>query len=76
MMNYTVELVAHAIYAAERGAYLWDNEPAICKERFRHYAHNAINLLKEDIGVLLQALEESRPSERQGILQVAWSAAE
>jgi hypothetical protein len=68
MMDYRIELVAQAIYEAEQGARLWDNEPAICKERFRHYAHNAIDLLKEDIGVLLQALEESRTSECHGRL--------
>jgi hypothetical protein len=71
MMNYKVELVAHAIYAAERGAYLWENEPAICKERFRQRAHNAINLLKEDIGVPLQAMAESRTSDCHGRLRVA-----
>jgi phage terminase Nu1 subunit (DNA packaging protein) len=76
MMDYKIELVAQALYEAEQSASLWDNEPAICKERFRHYAHNAVDLLKEDIGVLLQALEESRSSERRGRLQVARSAAE
>jgi hypothetical protein len=68
MMNYKVELVAQAIYEAEQGVRLWEDEPAICKERFRHFAHNAINLLKVDIGVLLQALEESRTRERHGRL--------
>jgi hypothetical protein len=35
---------------------LWDNEPAIRKERFREYARNAIDLLDEDINILLLAL--------------------
>jgi phage terminase Nu1 subunit (DNA packaging protein) len=73
-MNYKVELVAQAIYEAKQSARLWDNEPAICKERFRHYAHNSIDLLKEDIGVLLQALEESRTRERHGRLRMASSS--
>jgi hypothetical protein len=58
-MDYTVELVAQAIYEAEQTAYRWDDEPAIRKERFREYARNAINLLGEDIGVLLFALKET-----------------
>ena len=58
-MNYQVEFVAQAIYEAEKSGRLWTNEPAINKERFRHYAHNAIRLLNEDICVLLHALEKS-----------------
>jgi hypothetical protein len=34
MMDYKIELVAQALYEAEQSASLWDNEPAICKERF------------------------------------------
>jgi hypothetical protein len=58
-MDYTVELVAQAIHDAEQTAFRWDDEPAICKERFREYARNAINLLGEDIGVLVLALKEA-----------------
>ncbi len=56
-MDYTIEQVAQAIHEAENEGCLWANEPAIRKERFREYARNAINLLGEDIGVLLGALE-------------------
>jgi len=59
-MDYKVELVAQAFYEAERDTVcLWDNESAVRKERFREFARNAINLLNEDIGVLLLALEQS-----------------
>ena len=58
-MDYTVELVAQTIYEAEQTAYRWDDEPAIRKERFREYARNAINLLGEDIGVLIFALNKT-----------------
>jgi hypothetical protein len=59
-MDYMVELVAQAFHDAEQQAFEWDNEPAPRKARFREYARNAINLLDEDIGVLLLALEESK----------------
>ena len=65
-MNYTIELVAQAIHDAEHAACRWDDETAIRKERFREYARNAINLLGEDIGVLLLALEEATPGKRMG----------
>jgi hypothetical protein len=55
-MDYKIELVAQAIHEAEQAACLWDNEPAIRKERFREYARNAIDLLDEDINILLLAL--------------------
>ena len=65
-MDYKVELVAQAFYEAEHDiACLWDNEPAACKERFREFARNAINLLNEGIGVLLLALEQSTVRERR-----------
>ena len=65
-MDYRIELVARAFYDAEHDASSWDHEPAILKRQFREYARNAINLLNEDIGVLLLALEQStgeRPGE-------------
>jgi hypothetical protein len=63
-LDYKVELVAQAFYEAEHSAaFLWDNESALCKERFREFARNAIRLLNEDIGVLL-ALEQASPGER------------
>jgi hypothetical protein len=55
-MDYKIELVAQAIHEAEQVACLWDNEPAVRKERFREYARNAIDLLDEDINILLLAL--------------------
>jgi hypothetical protein len=58
-MDYTIELVAQAIHEAEPGAGPWHSEPTDCKERFREYARNAIQLLDEDIGVLLLALREA-----------------
>jgi hypothetical protein len=58
-MHYTIELVAQAIHEAEQAVCRWDDESTIRKERFREYARNAINLLGEDIGVLLLALQES-----------------
>lgn len=65
-MDYQVELVARAFYDAEYEGFSWDHEPEILRKQFREYAHNAINLLDEDIGVLLLALEEAtdeRPRE-------------
>ena len=70
-MNYTVELVAQAIHDAEQATCQWDDEPAIRKERFREYARNAINLLGEDIGVLLLALQESTAEARSGSSRAA-----
>ncbi|WP_201861883.1 hypothetical protein [Microvirga soli] len=55
----TVELVARAIYEAEKHGSSWDNGPATSKERSREYARNAIRLLNDDIGVLLFALNEA-----------------
>jgi hypothetical protein len=63
-MDYKVELVAQALYEAELEVPLWDNLPALRKERFREFARNAINLLHDDIGVLLLALEQSSAEER------------
>jgi hypothetical protein len=65
-MDYKVELVAQALHEAEQAPCLWINEPSIRKERFREYARNAINLLGEDIGVLLFALEKSVAETRAG----------
>jgi len=59
-MDYKVELVARALHQAEPRAYHWDDETMTGKDRFREYARNAINLLDEDIGVLLWALEKDR----------------
>jgi hypothetical protein len=58
-MDYKVELVAQALYEAESEVPSWDNLPALRKERFREFARNAINLLHDDIGILLLALEQS-----------------
>ncbi|WP_247654349.1 hypothetical protein [Microvirga sp. HBU67558] len=58
-MDYTIELVAQAIHEAEQVACRWDDEPAIRKERFKQFAHNAISLLGDDIGVLPLALQEA-----------------
>ncbi len=63
-MDYKVELVARAFHEADPEARLWANEPAVCKEQFRKFARNAINLLNEDIGVLLLALETASAEER------------
>lgn len=63
-MDYKVELVARAFHEAEPEAGLWDNELAAVKQRFREFARNAIDLLNEDIGVLLLALEQSTADER------------
>jgi phage terminase Nu1 subunit (DNA packaging protein) len=56
-MDDKVELVAQAIHQAEHSGCLWVNEPVTCQDRFREYARNAIDLLKDDISVLLGALE-------------------
>ena len=63
-MHHKVELVARAIHQAEHQELSWESEPADRKDRFREYARNAINLLNEDIGVLLLALEESTAGKR------------
>ena len=65
-MQHEVELVARAIHKAEHQELPWDSEPSACKDRFREYARNAINLLSEDIGVLLLALEEATAGKRTG----------
>jgi hypothetical protein len=59
-MNYKVELVAQAFYEASQGACMWDNEPAVCKEQFREFARNVINLVNEDINVLPQSASSER----------------
>ena len=63
-MDYKVELVAQAFYEADQEGCRWDSEPAARKEQFREFARNAINLLNEDIGVLLLALENASVEER------------
>ena len=63
-LDYKVELVARAFHEAEQEEPLWDDLPAVRKEEFREFARNAINLLNEDIGVLLLALEQSTADER------------
>jgi hypothetical protein len=62
-MDYKVEPVARAFHEAEQETPLWDDLPALRKEEFREFARNAINLLNEDIGVLLLALEQSTADE-------------
>jgi hypothetical protein len=68
-MQHKVELVARAIHKAEQQELSWDGESSACKERFREYARNAINLLGKDIGVLLLALEEATAGKRMGEIQ-------
>jgi len=68
-MDYKVELVARAFYEADQEACMWDNEPAVCKEQFREFARNAINLLDDDIGALLLALENASIEERVGAMR-------
>ncbi len=63
-MDYKVELVAQAFYEADPGACQWDSEPAVCKEQFREFARNVINLVNEDVGVLLPASENASAEER------------
>jgi hypothetical protein len=70
-MDGKVELVAQAFYEAQQDAHLWDNESALCKEQFREFARNAINLLNEDIGVLLLALKKALADERVGCTRLA-----
>ncbi|KLK90142.1 hypothetical protein AA309_27390 [Microvirga vignae] len=65
-MDYTIELVAQAIWEAEHGTDPWHSEPTHRKERFREYARNAINLLGDDIGVLLLALKEATGEQSVG----------
>ena len=63
-MDYKVELVAQAFYEADQDGCRWDNEPAVCKEEFREFARNVINLVNEDISVLLPASENASAEER------------
>jgi hypothetical protein len=63
-MDYKVELVARAFHDAQQEMPQWDDLPAVRKEEFREFARNAINLLNEDIGVLLLALETASAKER------------
>ncbi|WP_201831102.1 hypothetical protein [Microvirga zambiensis] len=65
-MNYQIELVARAFYDAEYDDGLWDFEAEYIKNEYREYARNAIDLLHEDIGVLLVALEGAVAEERPG----------
>jgi hypothetical protein len=70
-MNYQVELVARAFYDAEHEGSSWDGESESLKQEFRGYARNAIDLLSEDIGVLLMALERASAEERPTGARVA-----
>jgi predicted DNA-binding protein (UPF0278 family) len=63
-MNYQIELVARAFYDAEHEDGLWDCEAENIRREYREYARNAINLLDEDIGVLLLALQRATAEER------------
>ncbi len=56
-MDYQIELVARAFYDVEYEDGVWEFEADYIKQEFRDYASNAIDLLHEDIGVLLMALE-------------------
>ena len=66
-MQHHIDLVAQAIHKAEQQNLPWEGEASARKERFREYARNAINLLGEDIGVLLLALEETQQESGQEI---------
>jgi len=63
-MDYQVELVARAFYDAEFEDCLWDGETENVRQEYREYARNAINLLDDDIGVLLMALDKAMAEER------------
>jgi hypothetical protein len=63
-MDYQVELVARAFYDAEFEDCLWDGETESVRQEYREYARNAINLLDDDIGVLLMALDKAMAEER------------
>jgi hypothetical protein len=65
-MDYQIELVARAFYDAEYDNCSWDGEAEYIKQEYREYARNAINLLHEDIGVLLMALERATAEEYPG----------
>ncbi len=62
-MDYRIELVARAFHDAEDETCALDHEPEAVRAQFRDFARNAINLLNEDIGVLLLALEQSSAGE-------------
>ncbi len=47
-MNQQIEFIARALYEAEDDAMVWEAEPEILKEEFRHYARAALALLAED----------------------------
>ena len=68
-MDHKVELVAQAFYEADQKACLWDNEPAVCKEQFREFARNVINLVNEDVGVLLPDPENASAEERVRLMR-------
>lgn len=59
-----MELVARAFYDAEFEDCLWDGETESVRQEYREYARNAINLLDDDIGVLLMALDKAMAEER------------
>lgn len=63
-MGHRIELVAQAIHETAQTGGLWADEPTIRKERFREYARNAVNLLDDDIGGLVLALQEAAAEER------------
>lgn len=45
-MEYEIEAVARAMYAAEDDAKVWEREPEILKTEFRRYARAALELLE------------------------------
>ncbi|MGO4389433.1 hypothetical protein AB4Y85_18040 [Microvirga sp. 2YAF29] len=47
-MNQQIEFVARALYEAEDDAMVWEAEPEILKEEFRHYARAALALLASE----------------------------
>jgi hypothetical protein len=63
-MDYQVELVARAFYDAEHEGSSWDCESEVLRREFRGYARNAIDLLDDDIGVLVLALQRAADEER------------
>jgi hypothetical protein len=62
--TYCGERVAQAIHDAQQQPCSWSDETEGDRNRFRQYAHNAMMLLDEDIGVLLAALAEAAEEQR------------
>lgn len=46
-MDYEIECVARALYSVEDDAQVWELEPEIIREEFRHHARAALALLTQ-----------------------------